>query len=92
MRTMLGLFAEIERDLISARTKEGLAGAKAKGRILGRPKDPGKSKLDKYREEIIALIKNGSQRKFIAQRNGVTPATLTHWLNRHELDNIQPEP
>jgi DNA invertase Pin-like site-specific DNA recombinase len=92
MRTMLGLFAEIERDLISARTKEGLAAAKAKGKILGRPKGPGKSKLDNYREEIIDLIKNGSQRKFIAKRYGVTPATITHWLKRHELDNIQPEP
>ena len=54
MRTMLGLFAEIERDLISARTKEGLASAKEKGRILGRPKGPGKSKTDQYKTEIIA--------------------------------------
>ncbi len=33
-----GLFAEIERDLISERTKEGLAAARAKGKILGCPK------------------------------------------------------
>jgi DNA invertase Pin-like site-specific DNA recombinase len=38
MRTMLALFAEIERYLISARTKEGLAAARAKGSLLGRPK------------------------------------------------------
>ncbi|HKM39208.1 MAG TPA: recombinase family protein, partial [bacterium] len=60
MRTMLGLFAEIERDLISARTKEGLAAAKASGKRLGRPKGPGKSKLDKFKPEIVALLKNGS--------------------------------
>ena len=41
MRTMLGLFAEIERDLISARTKEGLAAAKASGKRLCRPIGPG---------------------------------------------------
>jgi DNA invertase Pin-like site-specific DNA recombinase len=38
MRTMLALFAEIERYLISARTKEGLAAARAKGSLLWRPK------------------------------------------------------
>ena len=39
MRTMLGLFAEIERDLISARTKEGLVARKAQGVKLGRPNE-----------------------------------------------------
>ncbi len=43
MRTMLGLFAEIERDLISARTKEGLAAAKESGKKLGRPKGAGEA-------------------------------------------------
>ena len=67
MRTMLSLFAEIERDLISARTKDGLQAARAEGRIGGRPKGIGKSKLDKHETEIIALMKNGSQRQFIAK-------------------------
>jgi DNA invertase Pin-like site-specific DNA recombinase len=90
MRTMLGLFAEIERDLISARTKEGLAAAKASGKRLGRPKGPGKSKLDGFRPEIEALLKNGSRKNFIALRYGVTPATLSNWLKKHGLDSIQP--
>ena len=38
MVTLFSLFAEIERDLISERTKEGIAAARAKGKILGRPK------------------------------------------------------
>ena len=38
MITMFSLFAEIERDLIAERTKEGLAAARAKGRHPGRPK------------------------------------------------------
>ena len=89
---MLGLFAEIEHDLIVSRTKEGLAAARAKGKILGRPKGIGKSRLDEHREEIIALIKNGSQRQFIAKRYGVTSATLLHWLKNHNLNNIKPQP
>jgi len=92
MRTLLGLFSEIERDLIIARTKEGLEAARAKGIVLGRPKGIGKSRLDKYKEEIIALIKNGSQRKFIAERYKVSPATLTHWLKKHQFNKIKSIP
>jgi DNA invertase Pin-like site-specific DNA recombinase len=47
--------AEIERDLISQRTKEALRFKKAQGMILGRPPGPGKSKLDPYRPEIEGL-------------------------------------
>ena len=64
--------AEIERDLISKRTKEALKSRKAQGVKLGRPKDPGKSKLDKYREEIIALLKNGSTKAYVAKKYGTT--------------------
>jgi len=47
LSTMLDLVSEIERDLISRRTKEALAAKKAKGFKLGRPKGvPGKSKLE----------------------------------------------
>jgi hypothetical protein len=37
MVTLFGLFAEIERELISLRTKEGLAAARGAGKRLGRP-------------------------------------------------------
>ena len=50
------------------RVKEGLQAAKAKGKILGRPKGIGKSRLDEHREEIIALIQNGSSKPYIAKR------------------------
>lgn len=91
MRTMLGLFAEIERDLISDRTREGLAAAKASGKKLGRPKGPGKSKLDPHRPEIIALLKNGATRTFVASRFGVTAQSVSNWLKRHEIE-VSPQP
>lgn len=56
MAMAFSIAAEIERDLISKRTKESLRARKAKGVKLGRPKGPGKSKLDKYHEEIVALF------------------------------------
>lgn len=82
---MLAMFAEIERDLISQRTTEGLRACKAKGIKLGRPKGPGKSKLDGYREEIIALLKNGSTKRFVANRYGTTPANLHNWMVRNDV-------
>ncbi len=46
MVSMFSLFAEIERQLISERTKAGLEAARAKGKLLGRPKgSKGKTKL-----------------------------------------------
>jgi DNA invertase Pin-like site-specific DNA recombinase len=54
--------AEIERELISQRTKEALRVKKAAGVRLGRPTGPGKSKLDTFRPEIEALLAHGSTR------------------------------
>ena len=71
--------SEIERDLVSKRTKAGLAAARAAGKQLGRPKGPGKSKLDPYREEIIALLKNGSSKKFVANRYNCSQVNLYNW-------------
>ena len=86
MTTLFGLFAEIERDLISERTKQGLAAARAKGRLLGRPKGPGKSKLDQYRPEIESLLKNGSSKTFVAQRYGTSLPNLYNWLAKHNIN------
>lgn len=77
--------AEIERDLISQRTKEALAARKKAGIILGRPRGIGKSKLDAYRPEIAALLANGSKQSFIAKRYGTTEPNFSRWLKKHHL-------
>lgn len=77
--------AEIERDLISQRTKEALAARKKAGLKLGRPRGTGKSKLDPFRPEITALMANGSTQRFIARRYSTTEANLSRWLNKHGL-------
>jgi hypothetical protein len=52
---------------------------------LGRPKGPGKSKLDAFRPEIEGLLANGSTQKFIAQRYHTTEANLHPWLKKRNL-------
>lgn len=81
--------AEIERDLISQRTKEALRFKKEQGIALGRPKGPGKSKLDAFRPEIEGLLANGSTQKFIARRYHTTEANLHNWLKKHGLKTSQ---
>lgn len=89
MAMCFSIAAEIERDLISSRTKAGLRAARAKGVLLGRPKGIGKSKLDPFRPEIEGLLANGSTKTFIAQRYGCTSANLLHWLKRHDIGGKQ---
>jgi DNA invertase Pin-like site-specific DNA recombinase len=54
------MVAAIERELISQRTRAALRVKKALGCPLGRPRGPGKSKLDPYQPEIEALLRHGS--------------------------------
>jgi DNA invertase Pin-like site-specific DNA recombinase len=77
--------AEIERDLISQRTKEALRFKKEQGLTLGRPKGPGKSKLDTFRPEIESLLANGSTQRFVAKRYHTTEANLHNWLKKQGL-------
>lgn len=56
-----GYFAQTEREIISERTKQGLAAARASGKILGRPKGA-KNKnrvLDPFKDEIKKYIDLG---------------------------------
>jgi DNA invertase Pin-like site-specific DNA recombinase len=54
-------FAEAERDYISLRTKQGLAAARAKGSVLGRPKGMKnkESKLKPFTEQILEYRRLG---------------------------------
>ena len=75
-----GLSAEIERNLISQRTKEALARKKAEGVVLGRPKgkktSPEKYKLHGKRILIEELLKNDVSQRQIAKICKVDRNTL----------------
>ena len=81
MTTLFALFAEVERDLISERTREGLARARASGKRLGRPKGSlGPSRLDGREDEILHLLKLGVSKSSIAKITGVTRTTLYNFI------------
>lgn len=71
--TLFSLFAELERDLISLRTKEALASKKLQGVQLGKPKGTiQKSKFDKDLLKIKELIDLGLSVRKIATFLGCT--------------------
>src|SRR3989440_9377255 len=89
MIALFGLFAEVERDLISERTKEGLAAARAKGRLLGRPKGSlGTSKLDGKEEEIRMLLEKEISKASIAKIVGISQTALHHFIRTRKLEPI----
>jgi DNA invertase Pin-like site-specific DNA recombinase len=86
MVTMFGLFAEIERDLIAERTREGMAAAKAKGHMPGRPKGSrGHSKLDGKEMEIRTLLGKRVPKASIAKIMGVSRTALHHFIESRKL-------
>lgn len=79
--TILGLAAQIEREFISARTKEALAKRKNDGIKLGRPKgEADLLKLDAFRNEITGYLKKGINKRSIAKLIECSPSTLYKWL------------
>lgn len=84
--TLFGLLAEVERDLISERTKAGLAKARAEGKTLGRPKGAlGKSRLDGREAEIRALLAKRVSKASLARILDVSPPTLTRFIASRQI-------
>ena len=83
-----GLSAEIERNLISQRTKEALARKKAEGIVLGRPKgrrsSPEKYKLSGKETLISELMKENVSKRKIAKICKVDRNTLARFIKLME--------
>ncbi len=85
-----GLSAEIERNLISQRTKEALARKKAEGVILGRPVGSKSStlKLTGKEEEIKKLLKKKISYSGIGRILGAHRLTVSTFVKENQLLNI----
>ena len=80
-----GLSAEIERNLISQRTKEALARVKSEGGSLGRPKGARSNKLKLSGQEslISLMLDKGEPKTKIAQMLNVDRTTVSKFINEH---------
>ena len=78
--TIFALVAQIERELISMRTKEALHARKIAGVKLGRPKGKGKSKLDDHREDILKLLSLKVPKTIIAKQFDCSVGNLNNFL------------
>lgn len=83
-----GLSAEIERNLISQRTKEALLRLKSEGKILGRPKGRKNTKLKLTGKDskILAMRMEHISKSQIARVLGVDRLTLSRYMAEHLHD------
>lgn len=84
--TVFALIAQIERELISLRTKEALYARKIMGMKLGRPKGKGKSRLDQYKDEIIRLVELKVPKTIIAKQYNTSVINLYNYLNSCDIN------
>lgn len=91
MITLFSLFAELERDLVSLRTREALSAKKAQGITLGKPKGTiQKSKFDKDVVKIKELLGYGLSIRKMAKVLGYTnPIALNTYIKKRSLHGGQ---
>ena len=88
MITMLSLFAQLERVMISRRTKEALAAKKAQGVILGKPKGTIQGSIyDKDKARIVELLNLGVSIRRIATHHldYGSPSSLNYFIRTRGL-------
>jgi DNA invertase Pin-like site-specific DNA recombinase len=91
--TVMALAAEIERDLISARTREGIERARASGKKIGR--QPGQviaSKLDQHDAEIRRVVGAGGSMRVLARLLNCNAATVIRYCARHGIERTYGKP
>lgn len=85
--TVFALVAQIERELISLRTREALTARKVNGIKLGRPKgQKGKSKLDEHKDEIVKMLDYGVPKRLIAKTFNTSTVNLYNFLKYDKAD------
>ena len=81
-KTIFALVAQIERELISLRTREALHARKQAGIELGHPHGKEKSRLDEHTSDILRLVALKVPKTIIAKQYGCSVGNLYNFLNR----------
>lgn len=88
--TMLAGVLEFQRDMISENTRDGVAAARAAGKVLGRP-----ARLDAQQvADIVTAYEGGTAVKALARQYGVDPKVIRRALDsvgaRSVPDDLEP--
>lgn len=91
MIAIMSAFSELERDLISQRTIEGLARVKSEGKILGRPLGSKNSnyKLDDCEELVKEWLSEGKTKSYIAKRLKVHRSSLYYFIKKYINNEVK---
>lgn len=81
---LMGAFAEFEREMIRDRTVSGVRAAKARGKVLGRPRRVFR------RDEVVSMRAAGSSWSMIARALGVPVSTVRDAARVAEIVPRQP--
>lgn len=90
---LFGMMAELERHLISTRTKEALAHKRSQGFLLGKPKGMiQKSQFDEHADKIRELLDMGlSVKKICRYLNFKSTTSLIHYIKTRKLRENLPK-
>jgi DNA invertase Pin-like site-specific DNA recombinase len=80
--SVMGAVAEFERDLIRERTRAGMASARRRGKLIGRPR------VHVPVGQVQSLLAQGMSQSAAARRLGVSRATLQRVLKRVPSDDV----
>ena len=94
LQAVFALLAELERDLISKRTRQALAAKRAQGVKLGRQQGSKNKtvKLDQRRTEILSLLQDHASKSFIARKLRVSRSTLSDYVRSRSLEIESSQP
>jgi DNA invertase Pin-like site-specific DNA recombinase len=84
MVQMIGIFAELERSIISRRTKDSLAYKKSIGVKLGRPSALTPDKID----QLEFMVSRGKSVKEMCEKLSISKPTYYKWLQEQETAKI----
>lgn len=86
MANLYSMFAQMERQLISERVKQGLLIAKQKGRLTGRARGIKKNKLDSHTDDIVKYAQDGLSYSEIGKKLDVDPSQVRRFMMSKDIN------
>ena len=84
MLKMMGVFSEMERNMISQRVKSGMANAKEKGAVVGRPKAKVEDISDDFKKYYKIYKENNLKKKDLKNMSGLSRPTVDKYVKMLE--------